>query len=60
MFQTQQIAIRPLLRKIKAIDNQLFKHEFATSKCFWPKLKESKGTKSVNTNKIFSPTKIKP
>ena len=60
MFQTKQMNIRPLLEQIKAADNQLFKHEFATSKCFWPKLKDSKGTKLTYTNKIFRTTKIKP
>jgi hypothetical protein len=39
---------------------QLFKHEFATSKCFWPKLKDRKNKDLTHTSKVFLHTKIEP
>ncbi len=44
----------------KSIEDQLFKHEFATSNYFWPKLKDCKSKDLTHTNKVFLLTKIKP
>jgi hypothetical protein len=44
----------------KCYEDQLFKHEFATSKCFWPKLKDCKSKDFALTNKVFIRTKTAP